>query len=242
MQHYKIRQDGFKEITKQMLIRTLPMMLIAITIGITISTINSKDKSDLVNVLPIIIPLLTVAAIFGVYRGVNRQRGLFESYQLTFTNNVITREQHKTPTVSIYFNDITEIVKNKNGSFIVKGKDPMDVIAIPAQIENYLELENKLTQIKQISTNSNKNFLLRNGIAVTILTLGLMLCVYTVTNKIVVAIIGTILLGILTWSFYQVRTSKNVDAKTKRSMWWVLIVFASIIGVMIMKLFGLQKA
>lgn len=91
MQIFKIRQDGFKEIKKQMLIRTLPIMLIAVTIGIVISSINPKDKAD-VNVLPIIIPLIEVAVGFGLYRGLNRQKTLFDSYTLTVTNNLITRE------------------------------------------------------------------------------------------------------------------------------------------------------
>ena len=224
-----------------MLIRTLPIMLIAVTVGITISSINSKDKTAEVNVLPIIIPFIAVVVGFGLYRGVNRQKGLFESYQLTLTNNLITREQLNTPTISIYFNDIKEIVKNKNGSFIVKGKDPTDLIMIPAQIDNYSDLEKTLNEIKQIATQLDKSFLQKYSIALTMLTLGLMFCVYTLTNKIFVAVCGTILVGILSWSFYEVRKSKNIDAKTKRGMWWVLIVLASIIGVVIMKLFGVQK-
>jgi hypothetical protein len=83
MQTFKIRQDGFKEIKKQLLIRTLPIMLIAVTVGIAISSMNSKDKAGDVNVLPIIIPLAAVSVGFGLYRGVNRQKSLFESYTLT---------------------------------------------------------------------------------------------------------------------------------------------------------------
>jgi hypothetical protein len=59
MQYYKIRKDGFKEIRKQTLIRAIPMMLIAVTIGIASGIINSKNKPTDVNVLPIIIPLIT---------------------------------------------------------------------------------------------------------------------------------------------------------------------------------------
>ena len=74
------------------------------------------------------------------------------------------------------------------------------------------------------------------SIAITILTLALMFCVYTVTNKIIIAFSGTIFVAIMLWSLYEVRRSKNIDAKTKRGMWWVLLVLFSIIAVMIMKL------
>ena len=216
-------------------------MLIAVTVGISISSINSKDKIAEVNVLPIIIPFIAIVVGFGLYRGINRQKGLFESYQLTLTNNLITREQLNTPTISIYFNDIREIVKNKNGSFIVKGKVPTDLIMIPAQIDNYSDLEKTLNEIKQVATQLDKSFLQKYSIALTMLTLGLMFCVYTLANKILVAACGAILVGILSWSFYEIRKSKNIDVKTKRGMWWVLIILASIIGVVIMKLLGVQK-
>ena len=152
MQEYKIRQDGLKEIKKQMLVRTIPIMLIAVTVGITISVVNSKDNSSDVNILPMTIPFFAVVVGLSLYRGVNRQRSLLESYQLVLTNNLVTREQLNTQTISIYFNDIKEIVKNKNGSFIIKGKDPTDLIAIPAQIENYTEIENILARITPVAT------------------------------------------------------------------------------------------
>jgi hypothetical protein len=236
MRHYKIREGGFKEIKKQLLIRSLPIMLLAAAFGIIITFINSKSTTADVNVLPIIIPLIAIALAFGLYLGINRQKDLLRSYRLTLTNNLITREQVNTPTVSIYFTDVDQIVKNKNGSFIVKGKTATDLIVIPAQIEEYTELENLLLQIKPFSTKSN-SFFQRYSIIISILTLVLMLCVYTSTNKTIVALSGTTLVAILAWSFYVTRKSKNIDVKTKRSMWWVLIVMASIITVMIAKLF-----
>jgi type III secretory pathway component EscS len=60
MQQFKIRQDGFREIKKQMLIRTVPLMLIAVTVGIVISSVNSKDKATDINVLPFVIPFIAV--------------------------------------------------------------------------------------------------------------------------------------------------------------------------------------
>ena len=74
-----------------------------------------------------------------------------------------------------------------------------------------------------------------------LVTVGLMLCVYTVTNKIIVALSGVLLVGLMLWSFLEVHRSKNIDTKTKRSMWWVILVLASVIAVMIMKLTGQQK-
>ena len=106
-------------------------MLIALTVGIVIGSINSKRKVGHINVLPIVIPFAMIAVGSGIYRGLNRQKAIFESYSLTFTNNLITREQQNTPTVSIYFNDVNEIFKHKNEAgmkyfYVEQDKTPGD--------------------------------------------------------------------------------------------------------------------
>ncbi len=238
MQVFKIRQDGFKEIRKKMLLRSIPMLLIAGAVGITISTINSKQKENDVNVLPIVIPMAVLALGFGLYRGVNRQKALFESYTLTITNNLITREQLNTPTISIYFNDIKEIAKHKNGSITIKGKETVDLIGIPVQIDDYLQLETALQQIQPIVVKDKVSFMEKYQSLTGLVTVGLMLCVYTVNNKIIVALTGSVLVALMVWSFIKIRSSKNIDSKTKRSVWLVIIVLASVIAVMFFKLTG----
>lgn len=240
MQVFKIRQDGFKEIRNKMLSRSIPMLLIAGAVGITISTINSKQKENDVNVLPIIIPVIAAALGFGIYRGVNRQKALFESYKLTITNNLITREQLNTPTISIYFNDIKEITKHKNGGVTIKGKETVDLIGIPEQIDDYLLLETALQQMHPIVVKDKVSFMEKYQSLTGLVTVGLMLCVYTVNNKIIVVLTGSTLVVLMVWSFIKIRSSKNVDSKTKRSVWCILLILASVIAVMIFKLTGLE--
>lgn len=239
MQVFKIRHNGFKGIRKKMLLRSIPLLLIAGTVGITISAINSKQKENDVNVLPIIVPIIAAALGLGVYCGVNRQKALFESYTLTIMNNLITREQQDTPAISIYFNDVKEIVKHKNGSFTIKGKEPVDIIGIPAQIDNYTQLETTLQQIQPLIVKDKASFMERYQSLAGLLTVGLMLCVYAVNNKIVVALTGSALVALMVWSFIKIRRSKNTDSRTKRNVWWVVLVLASVIAVMIFKLTGL---
>lgn len=236
MQTYKIRKDGFKEIKKQMLIRTFPIILIAVTVGIVISSTNSKYKAADTNVLPFLIPFIASAVGYGLYRAVNRQKSIFDSYTLTITNNLITREQLNTPTISIYLNDIKEITKHKNGSLTIKGKDTTDLIGIPSQIDDYSKLETTLRDIQPIKIKDNVSSFKKYQSLTGILTVVLMLCVYTVNNKIIVAFTGTTLVALMIWSIIKIRTSKNIDNNTKRSVWWVFLVLASVIAVMIFKL------
>jgi len=67
-------------------------------------------------------------------------------------------------------------------------------------------------------------------------TLGLMVCVFTVTDKLIVAVSGVIVMAVLVWGFIEIRRSKNVDAKTKQSAWYVLVVLISVAAIVYFKL------
>lgn len=236
MEQFKIRQDGFKEIRKEMLIKAIPVSLLTVFGGLAISYFNTNVQQSDVNVFPFLIPMVLGTLIFGLYRGVNRQKEIFDSYILTLDGNSVTREQHNTPTITISKADLSEIIKNLNGSFTIKGNSSVNVIGIPAQIDNYEQLEKSLSAIGQISTKNSVPFLQKYPELLSILTIGLMAAVFISKDKIIVGVSGAFLLVVFGYSFFEVQRSKNIDSKTKRGMWLLILVTASIIGIMYYKL------
>ena len=65
-----------------------------------------------------------------------------------------------------------------------------------------------------------------------------MSAVYISKDKIIVGVSGTILLLVLGYSFFEIQRSKNIDSKTQKGMWWLILVTVSFIGVMYYKLTG----
>jgi hypothetical protein len=234
MEQFKIRQGGFTEVKKKILLRIIPLLIVAITVGLGIG-LNKKD--DNVNVLSYVIPIAVLAG-FGIYRGVNRQKNLFESYTISISEDSIAREQTNTPTIKIAFTDVNEIIKNSNGSFIIKGRTALDVIGIPAQIDNYAHIETTLNHIKPIHVLTKKSAGQKLTLPITFATLGLMATVYIATNKILVGISGTLLTGILIYSFIQIQRNKNIDSKTKRAGYWLIPVLLSIVAITFIKFSG----
>ena len=238
MEQFKIRQGGFKEIRKAMLIRAIPISLLAVFGGLAISYFNTSGQQSDLSVFPFVIPAALGALAFGLYRGVTRQKEIFDSYRLTIDNSSITREQHNTPTITISYADLSEIIKNQNGSFTIKGNSSVNVIGVPSQIDEYERLEKSLAEIRHISVKSSEPFLQKFQGLLSILTIGLMAAVYISKDKIIVGVSGTVLLVFFGYSFFEIQRSKNVDSKTKKGTWWLILVTASIVAVMYYKLTG----
>lgn len=233
---FKIKANGFDEIKKQFIIKSVLFLLIAMSFGIAIVVFNAKDKEEVFNTLPFLLPIFLFALGSGIFKGLKRQKMLFQSYNLKFSENNVVREQVNTPTINIPFNDIKSISKDKNGGYAIKGKNAVETIFIPAQIENSENLEILFNRIKPIEDFKQSSFDEKYRIPMILLTLGGMVVVYVSFNKILVGICGLIVSSLLIRSFIQVITNKNMDSKTKRVGYYSLLVLVSVVVVTIMKI------
>lgn len=240
MQQFRISQATFNESRKKNLIKVVPTLLISLIVGITITEFNSSKGTD-INVLLFVIPVSLIALGIGVYRGLNRQKAILESYVLTVGESFITREQLNTPVIKIETSEVKQINKFHDGSFTLQGTTPSDLIIITRQIENYEQLESILTGLMPLTERTKQSVIEKFQSFTSLVTVGLMLCVFTVDNKVIVGLTGSALILIILWSFDQVRRSKNVDSKTKKNMWWLLLVLVSVVLVLIFKLSGFAR-
>ncbi len=178
------------------------------------------------------LPLLIGILVFTILLRLKKQKEIFEMYNLTIDDNCITKEQYSMPAITISIADIDEIRKDPAGSFTIKGKSTKNTINIPAQITGYEKLEQRLSEVKPISiTENNSKTVFQSWIKalLPIFTVGLMAVVYIAENKIVVGVCSTILVAITGYSFFTIQTNKNIDKKTKKRSWWILLVMVSII-------------
>tara|TARA_B100000683_G_C12286530_1_gene472141 strand:+ start:55 stop:777 length:723 start_codon:yes stop_codon:yes gene_type:complete len=235
---FKIKENGFDEVRKKMILRTIPIALIAACGGLAISHFNTNGQSSDVNVLPFVIPIIIGAMAFGLRKGIKRQKSIFDSYELTIDNERIIRRQNLTPDIEIQFSQIKEISKNKNGSLTIKGENLNNSIGVPSQIENMIELESILSKLFKITTSDKQSFQQKYPWVLSILTIVLMMVVYIAKNRILVGFVGSSLTIGLIYSLVITQKSKHLDKKTKRGMWFTLIVLFSVIAITYLKVFG----
>lgn len=237
MQQFKIKQGGFNEIRRMMIIRFIPMLIMLMVVVILINYYgpNADPETD---VLPIALPIFLAAMAAGVYISIKRTKAQLDSYVITISENSITREQLYTPTISLYFNEIKEIVKQKNGSFTIKGSDANNPIGIFAQVENYEQLEASLNAILPITTTSKVSLLQGYQGLTGFATLGLMLALYTSQNKIIVVCSGVLISAGMIWSMIVIQKSKNLDNRIKKLSWVSILVLIQAIVITIYKVAG----
>jgi hypothetical protein len=231
MQTFKINTEG---LTKRLLIRSIPSLLISIIIWFTVFHI--QGGSAYVDAAFYFIPVVLIMGILGfsIWRGIKRQKALLESYELTISDQLICREQLNTPDISILVTEVVEIAKYPKGGFSIRGSRNNGTIIIPVQVENYAQLEATLQQIHPI-TIKRHSFLKKFQFLLSLISLGLMVCVFLLTDKIIVGTAGCLLTALMIWSLVRIQKDKNIDRKTRNGMWAILLFLASIIGVTILK-------
>lgn len=239
MKEFKLTPEGRKQLQKRQLLRTIPIFLLAGGIGLAMSRLGPKGKETDLTAMLIAIFILTVYISFSLYRGVKRQRQLLESYTLSITSTTVMREMANTPPVCLYATEIREIVRAKSGAFTLRGKERTDVIYIPCQINDYAAVESALESIRPIADKSSRPRLQKYAVLLPFLTLGLMVCVFTVMNRMVVAVSGTLFLAMMLWGFRELQRNRNIDNRAKRRLWWMVPVLLFVGYTMYAKLTGL---
>ena len=241
MQQFRIKENGFEEIRKRALIRSISFMGIAVIGCILVGLDQASGTTDDINILFLLIPLFVILLGISVYSSLNRLKKVFESYKLTLTDNEIICEQLKLPTVSISHAEIENIIQRKNGNLVIRSKHPHSNFWIPKQLEDYETLKTALNKIHPITPQTSINLFQDYPQLSSLLTTGLLLCVFIASNKILVALSGTLMSVYLVWGFFSIRQSKQLNARTKRISWVMLVVLASVIGTMIFKLLAMPK-
>lgn len=153
-QEFKIKQGSLEIIKKQ----TFRFLAIAVITAIVFEFIfylifSNHNPPDLRGVKKSSLVLLP-AFIILIYVNVKNLKTIkiiFDSYKLSFSNDSIIREQNTTVKLSIDYDNIEKITKDKNGYFSIKGRNKKDAIHISKYIENYTEVEALLNKIKIIT-------------------------------------------------------------------------------------------
>ncbi len=245
VQNYIIREDGFEEVKKRITSKKNKATIIGAAVSIAILLVYQfylKDDFDF-QFIAVYIPILSVFLFVSSRRTtkklIEKQKSIFAGYELFVTTDSISRVITGYPSITIMFADIRDIMKSKDGALLIRSKTTVhDIISVPAQLQNFEELEQKLVAIKPIS---GKNTLLKYQILRLIISVGLIATMFIVaTAEDVWILLGAIvlLLVYIVWVITVILKSKNVDKQGKRTLYLSILLP---LGVILFAVFKLLK-
>lgn len=238
MQLYKNKPEDFKLFRKQVLSRSIPITVSAIAAGLVISYYSQGEKTEGWEAVLIYMGIIAAVVTYGIFKSVQRQQEMFNSYELTVASDHFLRKQAGLADNKIFFADVDTIKEGKNGYLGINGPGIGNQIFISPYVENYDELKSILQSLKPIAMQNNKSLLQKYPYVPLAAVLALMGALYISQNKIVVAVSSVLLTTLLLWSFYKIRTSTLIDSRIKRTAWWGLVVLVSIVLITYYKIFG----
>lgn len=236
MQQFKIAPDklsGFKKkLIRRAIIMTLIMACFCLAAGYFVfrKDIASNDLVSLFIYLTIMVFLFGMLMV----KNIKKQRKAAETYTLTINDELISREQADLPALSIKMNEIKKISRTSAGNLLITGPGMLQYIDIPSEIDHYTQLYEILNNIKPVKQVSYNHVLLIVTISILsgIATLG----IFAGTNKVIIAICGTLISAMLLFYIYLILSGKYGDEKTKKKLWLYFIAAISYIAITINKL------
>jgi hypothetical protein len=149
------------------------------------------------------------------------------SYSIIISDSGVIRDRWYAYPISISSTEIKEIIKTRNGGFLIRGLSRKDVIFIYPWMNDIGRLEEELRALAPITTNTKVDRYLKmrllGYVAVVVIWFGLSwLCAQ---NKVLESFWGV---GILGWLFYKIRTEKNAT-QGEKALVWVIIFFIVVI-------------
>lgn len=213
---FYLDQDQFNQFKRALLIRTIPLLLLPLTV---VLIFNRPEKTT-----AILLILMFLAIIFFVMRNsIKKQKKAWETFELIIGEFNIERKQEGFPDILISKNEVTEAVEAKNGSVSLISKSNSNMIIIPFSVENkaaLLETLSEFTTIRKVKNNNGLLLTYGAGIMGIVLLFSFMLS----TNFYFTIVTGFILVAFNIWSFIEIQRNKNIDSKVKRSGYFTFIL------------------
>ncbi len=234
MRTFKLDPYGFKKVQKKVLIKTIPVALIAAIAGFYISSATQNTDISTVNPLQLSIPIILLALGFGLFNGLKRQKNNWDTFELTIDGETISRTQKNVPTVTINKKDIQKIFESPQGQILIKTGKRTDFISIPSSVREREELLNTLLYFGPINNQMGSNSKLT--LIVSILSIGLLAAFFVSNEKSIIIPTGIILIAGLLWPFFEIQRSKVIDKRTKRGAYFIFLVLLSIVSRLLIEL------
>jgi hypothetical protein len=226
---HKLLDSAIQRFRKALLLRILPIILIAVAIGIYVGLGPEGDPG-----LAVVSTVVIGAAVgFGAWRGFNRQLDSLRTLEIVVTDEWIARRQQGFTPLQIDFSDIRRILHVRGKGLTVFGQGMQSFITMPEEIEDFESIRSRLEAVHPLEVRARPSLLARLAPLLLILILFAFGVVALSDDKLLVLGLGIPLVVILGSSILMTRRSPQIDERSRKLMWIGLFPLIALIVKMV---------
>ncbi|SKB43141.1 hypothetical protein [Daejeonella lutea] len=225
MQQFTLDHDGIDKLIRNRRLTFGMTLIVAMVVCPAIARIIS-ERPIAPQTLVVGTGVMVILLIFIIIVGSNQYRRMLESYTFRLEDNVITREQYNTPTITFPLAEITEISRDQKGFYRIKAETWDSYIEIPAHIDDTGKLYELLNKIRPVIEKSSHTSTLKTiGLIIAVVAF---LILWNSTDKIIIALCGSVWIGGTIYSYRQTQRDHNIDYGAKDN-WSAIIMFIFVV-------------
>jgi hypothetical protein len=207
-QQYKLTPAAYQAARKRIL-NALPILMVLFTVPFTLTWFLNPVRMPIEwGKMWAICGAVVLFVSIRMVRLLQKQKIAYDEFVIIIDEQRITGKNLLHQEIDFAYIEVTQIVKQVNGSFILVGGPQNMVINIPADIENREQLEASLNNITPIAVNPVNWFTRYLRVMLGALFALIILFIYT-SNKIITGITTPILIAAFLWLFLNMRTTAD---------------------------------
>ena len=222
MKAYTLEPSGFVTVKRQIIVRTIILGTIAGSISLYVVSMRSS-----LAVLAVTALVGATAGSFGVFQAIRKQRQGWLSWQLLLDEESVTRKQSSLTDMEIQSAEITAVSELSDGTITIHTSRSDRAISIPTSIQDREEIRAHLNGWKEIRRLADRRWM--NQVLIGIFAAVGFATVWMSETIIVVVPTGLVLIAALLWGLVTMVSSTQIDSRTKRLSWLVLLPLFSIV-------------
>jgi hypothetical protein len=205
--------------------RFLVLAAVVVPLAVVIPLVMAVRSGGNWSVVAMSAPIIAIALGLGLFRAFRMARRQLESYRLTLDGEAMTRTQWGLPELTVYQDEVTDIVETPGQGLVIRTGDAQKVLVVPALLEGYGELRSLLANLREIRVLPPRTatWLTAIYVAVGLGAAAAMLTALLATDRLVVVLAGGFAVIVLAASLVQTQRNPTVDMRTKRISWMTLI-------------------
>ena len=226
---HKLLDSAIQRFRKSLLLRVIPLTLMAIVVGLYFGLGPQGDPG-----LAVVATVVIGAAVgFGAWRGFNRQLASLRTLEIVVTDEWIARRQQGFTPLQIDFSDIRRIVHVRGKGLTVFGQGMQSFITMPEEIEGFESIRSRLEAAHPLEVRARPSWVARLAPLLLILLLAAFGAVALSDDKLVVLGLGIPLVAILGASILMTLRSPHIDERSRKAMWIGLFPLIALIVKMV---------